>query len=258
MWQRLPATKERKSMNNLSNIFIDRKPVITHIMAGDGGMDNTVENIINLQSAGIDAVILGIPFSDPVADSDELTKAHLRAIESDTKMRDIFDKLEANKDRINIPLIFFTYLNPVYKFGYDAFMKRCKDCGVSDMLIADLPIDEQNEISEATDKYKINIISVVSTSSGKRINKTCKDASGFIYVLPSVNEGALKRLFEDVKDITDVPMVISADICGEDIAHNFADGVIKSDEIVKIISERKLDEGQIFINYLNSIKENTR
>ncbi len=170
-------------MSNLAAIFKNHKAFIPFVVADDPDFDTTVKNIVALAHGGADIVELGIPFSDPVADGPVIQAADLRAFAANVRTKTVFEIVAAARKETAVPIVFLTYLNIVFKYGYDAFLKRCAELKVSGLVIPDLPYESRAEIVPFAEKYGIDIIPLITPTSGHRIEKIAKSASGFIYVV---------------------------------------------------------------------------
>ena len=235
-------------MSNLAAIFKNHKAFIPFVVADDPDFDTTVKNIVALAHGGADIVELGIPFSDPVADGPVIQAADLRAFAANVRTKTVFEIVAAARKETAVPIVFLTYLNIVFKYGYDAFLKRCAELKVSGLVIPDLPYESRAEIVPFAEKYGIDIIPLITPTSGHRIEKIAKSASGFIYVVSSVGITGerdefftgLKTLVTEIKRYTDVPTAIGFGIHTPQQAQTMAstaDGVIIGSAIVDIVAK---------------------
>src|SRR5699024_2320597 len=104
----------------------DENLFIPYIMAVDGGLDALKEQILFLESCGVSAIELGIPFSDPVADGPTIQEAGLRSLNAGTTLKGVLDTLQSFIDERNVPIILMTYINPIFNYGVETFAKDCK------------------------------------------------------------------------------------------------------------------------------------
>lgn len=141
------------------------KAFIPYLIAGDPDIETTVSNIQALTTGGADAIELGIPFSDPVADGPDIQAGDLRAFAAGISVAGVFDIVAAARKFTDVPFIFVTYANIPFKFGYDAFCARCSELNVAALIIPDLPLEEQGEIRPSADKYGISLIATVPLNS---------------------------------------------------------------------------------------------
>ncbi len=116
---------------------------VAYVTCGDG---DTVRIVEELEQAGADMIELGIPFSDPIADGPVIQAASQRALRNGTKTRDVFDIAKKIRERSAIPLIAFSYLNPVMRYGVENFAHDAADAGINSLLLTDLPPESAGEI----------------------------------------------------------------------------------------------------------------
>ncbi|SET70849.1 tryptophan synthase, alpha chain [Salinibacillus kushneri] len=160
------------------------KAFVPYIMAGDGGLESLGEKISFLEKAGVTAIEIGIPFSDPVADGPTIQQAGTRALNEGTSLRDILAYLTDIKSDLQVPLIFMTYLNPVYKYGLENFSRDAREAGVSGLIIPDLPIEQADGIIPYLKQEEIALIQLVTlTSPEERIKKIVEASEGFVYAV---------------------------------------------------------------------------
>jgi tryptophan synthase alpha chain len=253
-------------MSKIKNAFDHGKAFVAFLSAGDPSVEKTIEYVLEMEKAGADLIEIGIPFSDPIADGPVIQAANLRAFAAGISLEKIFDMVTQIRKQTQIPIVFLTYLNPVFHYGYEAFMKRCAQCGVDGMIIPDLPIEEKKEVSEIAKQYDVDIISMIAPTSMSRIRQIAQDASGFIYVVSSMGitgmrseiETDLSSIIAAIREVTDVPTAIGFGINTPKQAKEmaaYADGAIVGSAIVKIIEEHGEDAAKPLYDYVKSMKE---
>ncbi len=152
---------------------------IAYVTCGDG---DTVRVVEELENAGADAIELGIPFSDPIADGPVIQAASQRALRNGTKTRDVFDMARRIRERSAIPLIAFSYLNPVMRYGIENFARDAADAGISSLLVTDLPPESSGEIRKAMQGCGVSTIFLLApTSTDARIKAVDKVSDPFVY-----------------------------------------------------------------------------
>ena len=250
----------------IADAFKDGKAFIGFLTAGDPTIEKTVEYVLAMEEAGCDLVEIGIPFSDPVAEGPVIQEANIRALSNNTNTDDVFEAIRLIREKSDVPLVFLTYINPVFYYGYDKFFKRCQELNVCGIISPDLPYDEKDEILEVTQKYGIDIISLIAPTSKERIQMIASEASGFIYVVSSLGVTGmrseirtdLKSILEDIKEVTDVPAAVGFGINTPEQAENIAkvaDGVIVGSAIVNIIAEHGENAKEPLAKYVQSMKD---
>ncbi|MDR1754645.1 MAG: tryptophan synthase subunit alpha [Eubacterium sp.] len=226
-----------------------KKALITFLTGGDPDIETTEKLIAAMAEGGSDIIELGIPFSDPVAEGPVIQSAHLRAFESGCTTDMLFDMVKRLRDNnVNVPLVFLTYSNPVFVYGKEKFMSKCKDCGIDGIIVPDLPFEEKDEFKSECEKFNIDLISLIAPTSGDRAEKIAADSEGFLYCVSSLGvtgtrseiKNDIAVLIDRVKKIKDIPCAIGFGISTPAQAAEmakFADGVIIGSAIVEIIAE---------------------
>jgi len=252
-------------MNKIGEAFRNRKAFIAYIMAGDPDLKTSSEYILTVQDAGADLIEIGIPFSDPIAEGEVIQAASERALRAGTRLDCVFDMVASIKDRMHIPMVFMTYANPVFVYGYDRFFSRCADIGISGIIIPDMPFEEQAEVKEPAKKYGIEVVTLVAPTSKKRVSEIAKNAEGFVYVVSSLGvTGVRSEITTDlsetipkIKEFTDIPVAIGFGISTPEQAKYFsgiADGVIIGSAIVSIIAKYGAGAKQALYDYVASVR----
>lgn len=157
-----------------------RKAFVSYITAGDPHLSQTPGLILALASAGVDVVELGIPFSDPLADGVVNQLAAQRALEAGTTIEGIFEAVKAIRTKSEVPIVLFTYFNPVFAYGLERFKANALKAGVDGMLLLDLPPEES--AGELTADSQIKRITLIApTTPEERVASIAEVSSGFIY-----------------------------------------------------------------------------
>lgn len=231
-----------------------KKAFVPYIMAGDGGLHSMKEKLLFLQESGADAIEIGIPFSDPVADGPTIQRAGIRALNEGTTLKKVLEVLNGFKNEVSIPLILMTYLNPLVAYGIDKFTEDAKNAGIAGCIIPDLPIEEEGLLTPALDRKEISLIRLVTlTTPVERIKEIGERASGFIYAITVMGiTGTRNEFSEDlagflktVKSVSSVPVlagfgVSSAEQVAEVCKH--CDGVIVGSKIVDLFEQEEIEE----------------
>lgn len=154
----------------------NEKAFIAYICAGDPSLARTVDLALALEKAGTDIIELGIPFSDPLADGLVNQLAAQRALEAGATVRGVLDCIRQIRTRSQIPIVLYTYLNPIFQFGLERFHREAQEAGVDGLLILDLP-PEEDQPAEGP----LHIRLIAPTTPPERIQQICARAAGFIY-----------------------------------------------------------------------------
>ena len=253
-------------MNKFEEIF-NKKAFISFITAGDPDLDSTIKFVDKMIEAGVSLIELGIPFSDPIAEGDVISEADIRALKSKTTTDKIFDTIK--KIRIkhpDFPLIFMTYANPVYSYGYDKFFKKCEELNMLGAIIPDMPYEEHDEVAIIAKKYNQTIISMIAPTSEDRIKKIASSSEGFIYLVSSLGvtgmrdtfSSNLEEIVKKIREYTKTPVAIGFGIKNEEQAYNMAklaDGAIVGSAIVSIIAKYGSDASSYVYEYCKKMVE---
>lgn len=191
-------------MNKINRLFSrkeDRKLLSIYFCAGCPTLNGTAEVILTLERRGIDMIEVGIPFSDPLADGPVIQSAGSRALKNGMTLSILFQQLKSIKDQVNIPLVLMGYLNVVMHNGYEHFFQSCVECGVSGVIIPDLPFkDYLEEVKPIADRYDIRVIMMITPeTSEERIRMIDEHTSGFIYMVSSASITGAQANFNNQK-----------------------------------------------------------
>jgi len=159
-----------------------KKGFIAYIGAGDPNLDDTVEIVLELEKAGVDIVELGLPFSDPLADGRVNQDAATRALEAGATFAGVMDCVCKIRERSQIPMIFYAYLNTLYARGFEKAMTEAAEAGIDGFLILDMPCEESGPYKGAIKAANLNnIVLITPTTPEERMKKIVKNANGFVY-----------------------------------------------------------------------------
>lgn len=255
-----------KAMSRIEKAFANGKAFIAFLTAGDPDPDSTKKYVLEMEKAGADLIEIGIPFSDPIAEGPVIQEADLRALSGGITTDRIFDMVTELRKETEIPIVFMTYLNPVFHYGYDAFFARCQAAGVDGIIIPDLPYEEKGEVDSVSARYGVTLISMIAPTSRERIEQIAKEAKGFLYVVSSMGvtgtrteiKTDLDSMLKAIRQVTDVPAAVGFGIHtpkqAADIAQK-ADGVIVGSAVVKLIAQYKNHAEQHVYTYVRMMKD---
>lgn len=252
-------------MSKLTDAFNNGKAFIPFIVAGDPDEASTLNNILAMAKAGADIIELGIPFSDPVADGPVIQAGDLRAFKGGITVDKIFGIVKAARQQIQTPIVFLTYANVPFKYGYDRFCAQCQALGVNGLVIPDLPFEEQGEIRPFTQKYGLDLIMLITLNSGDRVPALAKAAEGFIYVVSTQGitgerdefDHRLAALFAEIKQYTEVPAALGFGIhtpAQAKALSQFADGIIVGSAIVELAAQHGTEAAAAIGKYTAEMK----
>ena len=253
-------------MSEIAKAFENGKAIIGSIMGGYPDIGMTEEFVMEMLRGGADIIEIRIPFSDPVADEPATQEANCRSLEAGTGLDGLFRLVQSLRQKTEVPIIFKTYLNPVFHHEYQRFFQRCHQVGLDGIVILDLPLEERSEITGICEMCRVDLISTVASTSGSRIGMIASVSKGFLNVLPpfSINgnegdfESGLRTMFEHVRAATDTPRVMGAGVTNPEQARRiarYADGVLVDSGIVRLINENGSEAGASICRYIRDIKE---
>jgi tryptophan synthase alpha chain len=234
-------------MSRIKRLFATEKAYIAYLTAGDGGMEHSLQAALALIDGGVNMLEIGIPFSDPIADGPVIQRASARSLMHATTLTDVLWLIEQIRLRSDIPLILFSYLNPVLAGLKSDFLHKAKCAGVDGLLLVDCPLEESQMISVECTKQHLDLIYVITPATSlARVAEINRHAHGFLYY--ACRKGttgvrdALPQDFQQqmsaIKAIVDLPVVVGFGISNHEMASavlNHADGVVVGSLFVKAL-----------------------
>lgn len=253
-------------MSKIGKAFEGRKAFIGFLTAGDPSLEKTEEYILAMEQAGADLIEIGIPFSDPIAEGIVIQEANIRALKNGVNAEQIFHMVERLRKKTEIPLVFLTYMNPIYHYGYTEFFERAKQAGLDGVIIPDLPFEEKSELKADAERNDIDLISLIAPTSQKRIEMIASEATGFLYVVSSLGvtgmrseiKTDLSSILTAIRRVTDLPAAVGFGINTPEQAAAIgaeADGVIVGSAIVKIIEKYGNEAAKPVYEYVKRMKD---
>ncbi len=225
------------------------KAFIPYIMCGDPSLKKTGRLVRLLEECGADAIELGVPFSDPLADGPVIQAAGQRALDAGVNLRVSMEFVKKLREQTGLPLILMTYYNPVFRYGEDAFAKDAPACGVDGVIIPDLPVEEGGPMAGKAARHGLDVIFLAAPTSGDdRLKKVARASRGFIYFVSitgitgaklDISEG-LRASVEKLKGASKKPVMVGFGISTPEEAatvSSIADGVVIGSAIVKAAGE---------------------
>jgi tryptophan synthase alpha chain len=256
-------------MSRIQNAFKQGKAFISFVTGGDPDLETTEKLIVAMEAAGADLIEIGIPFSDPIAEGAVIQEANERALSAGCTTDKLFDMVKGVRGKVSVPLVYLTYINPIYTYGKDRFFKRCVECGIDGIIVPDLPFEEKEELELDCLKYGVDLISLIAPTSNDRIRMIAEQATGFIYCVSSMGVTGVRSeiktdissMISMVREVTSTPCAVGFGISTPDQAREFAavsDGAIVGSAIVKIISQYGKDSIKPVADYVREMKEAVR
>lgn len=255
----------RKSEERINKAFSGGKAFIPFVTCGDPDMETTERLVLAMARSGADIIELGIPFSDPVAEGPVIQMADMRALESGTTTDRLFEMVARIRKASSVPLVFMTYINPVFTYGKERFLERCSHVGIDGLIVPDMPFEEREELLAPCERYGVTLISMIAPTSERRIKAIASQARGFVYCVSSLGVTGMRTTLSDVaKDMVaavkrerDIPCAIGFGISTpEQTAHmaSFSDGVIVGSAIVRLVAQYGKDSVPIVAGFTERMK----
>lgn len=240
-------TMFQKRLPKQKDLFI---PFIT---AGDPTPEVTVELAVTLFEEGASVIELGVPYSDPLADGPVIQEASKRALKQGMTLQRAIELVPAIRERgVTIPVVLFTYYNPVHQFGEEKLLDKLVANEIDGLLIPDLPFEESESLQSNCLEKGIELISLVAPTSRERIQKIAKNARGFLYCVSSLGVTGERKTFDekvneflsDVKSHANIPVAVGFGISSPEQVRQFkdkCDGVIVGSALIRKIASLQED-----------------
>jgi len=226
------------------------KALVGFVSAGDPSPSVSLELLTAMCHAGLDILELGIPFSDPTADGPVIQRASARALKSGATLAGAIEMTRTLRKRTDIPLILFSYYNPIFAYGIDSFFRDAPAAGADGMLVVDLPPEESRELTDCwTGGDEFALIRLVApTTPTERMKQIAKNASGFLYLISKtgvtgsagLNIEPVRRRIAGLRALTDLPLCVGFGISNPAEAGALAphaDGVVIGSAFERTIEE---------------------
>ena len=227
------------------------KALIVYLTVGDPSLEKTEEIILGLGEAGVDLLELGVPFSDPTADGPIIQAACRRALRNGVTLPRILRMVASIRRASEIPMVLFSYYNPLFSFGCERFAAKAKEAGVDGVLVVDLPLEESPELRRYTDPLGIDFISLIAPATPEeRIRRISRRGSGFLYCISitgvtgtaSPRPEEIRRDMDRIRRITHLPLAVGFGIAtahqvGQIAPH--VDGIVIGSAMVRMIEENR-------------------
>jgi tryptophan synthase alpha chain len=241
-------------MSRLQTIFDrlrrDREiGLVAYLTAGDPDLPRSREIIRAVARGGADVIEIGVPFSDPVADGPAIQRASERALAAGCHLGAVLDLLEEMRPDLTPGIVLFTYVNPVIRFGVDAFAERAAQAGVDGVLLLDVPIEESEPMKRRFDAHGIDSIFLVSpTTSDARLADASRLGRGFLYAISRLGvtgartsvAASARPLAERVRAASGLPVAMGFGISQPEHVRQvgeFADAAVVGSALVQAVAE---------------------
>lgn len=227
-----------------------RCALMPFLMAGDPDLERTRAVLLALQAAGADMIELGIPYSDPLADGPVIQAAASRALASATTPGKVLEMLGSLRGELTIPVILFTYSNPLLNRGMEAFCRAAAAAGAAGLVVPDLPLEEAEKLSAIAAAEGLDLVLLVApTTPADRMGRIAAASRGFTYLVSVTGvtgvrtsiETRVEGLVQQLKGMGPTPVAVGFGIAGPEQARQVrdwgADGAIVGSALVKVMAE---------------------
>jgi tryptophan synthase alpha chain len=228
------------------------------LMAGDADLDQTRSTLLALQANGADLIELGIPYSDPLADGPVIQAAASRALAAGTTPGRVLEMLASLRGELTIPLILFTYSNPLLNRGMEAFCEAAATAGAAGLVVPDLPLEEAEKLSAIAAAQGLDLVLLVApTTPADRMDRIAHASRGFTYLVSVTGvtgvrtslETRVQGLVQQLKAMGPTPVAVGFGISGADQARQVrdwgADGAIVGSALVKVMAEAQAQQADV-------------
>ena len=194
-----------------------RKGMIAYLTAGDPSPERTPDLIHALVRGGADLIELGVPFSDPIADGPVIQRAGYRALKAGTTLKRVLEIAAKVREQSEVPLLLFTYLNPVMRYGLDQLARDAAACGIDGCLLTDASVEEAHDYAGAMHRCGLDTVFLAApTSTERRLRLVAEYSTGFVYLVSRTGvtgerdsiSGAVAPLVGAMRAITDLPLAV--------------------------------------------------
>jgi tryptophan synthase alpha chain len=226
-----------------------RKALIAYLTAGDPSPARTPDLVAALERGGADLIELGVPFSDPIADGPVIQRGAERALKAGTNLAAVLEIGRTIRQSSQIPLLLFTYLNPVMRYGVEKLARDAKAAGIDGCLLTDLSVEEAAPYVDAMRSAALDTVFLAApTSTPERLKLVAKYSTGFVYLVSrtgvtgerdSLSE-SVEPLVASMRAISPLPLAVGFGISTPEQAREVArvaDGVVVGSAFVRLIGE---------------------
>ena len=229
----------------------NRAALVAYITAGDPCLDRTPALVESLESGGADIIELGVPFSDPIADGPVIQRAADRALKAGATVPRVLDIARQIRRRSQVPLVLFSYLNPLLRYGWDRLASEAAEIGIDGVLLTDLSVEEaEDHIPALRLKGLDTVFLAAPTSTPMRLDLLAKYSSGFVYLVSRTGvtgerqdlPASVGTLVSALRARTSLPLAVGFGISTPDQAAavaQLADGVIVGSAFVRIVEQNR-------------------
>ena len=243
-----------------------RKGLIAYITAGDPSPERTPALVEAIERGGADLIELGVPFSDPIADGPVIQRAGYRSLQAGTSVRKVLEIAAEIRARSEIPLLLFTYLNPVMRYGIEKLAADAKAAGIDGCLLTDASVEEAAAYVAVMRSAGLDTVFLAApTSSPRRLRLVAEYSTGFVYLVSRTGvtgerdsiSSAVGPLVASMREVTDLPLAVGFGVATpEHVAEigRQAEAVVVGSAIMRLI-EKNAGNASLEIQLESFIRE---
>ena len=256
-------------MPSISERFAERRgegraTLVPYVTSGFPSRSATADVLARLAEAGGDVLELGIPFSDPLADGPTIQDSTFRALEGGMSVAGTLEVLAEFRRASDTPIVLFSYLNPIVRYGLEAFLADAEEAGAQGLLLTDVPTGADPQIEEAILASPLDLIRLIApTTQPDRAAAIAKKGQGFLYYISRTGvTGAREALAEDLeaevralREVVELPVAVGFGISTPEqaaLVSNVADGVIVGSALIRALDEGGPEGARVFLAALRS------
>jgi tryptophan synthase alpha chain len=244
------ASNQTRIGQMFERLRAEKKPaLIAYLTAGDPNPDITPELVAALERGGADLIELGVPFSDPIADGPVIQRGADRALKAGTTLPRVLQIAAEIRKTSQIPILLFSYLNPMLRYGFDKLAADAKAAGIDGVLMTDASVEEAETYVDAMRRNELDTVFLAApTSTERRLELVAKYSSGFVYLVSRTGvtgeqqelSNLIQPLIDSMRKYTNQPLAVGFGISTHDqfaSVGSMADGVIVGSAIVRVIEK---------------------
>lgn len=251
----------------------DHPRLVTYVTAGDPDLGRSRDVVLALARAGADVIEVGVPFSDPIADGPVIQRASERALAAGGTLATTLDLVADVRQRSQVPIVLFTYVNPVLRMGVETFAERAAAAGVDGVLLLDIPIEESGTMHAALDRRGLDQIFLISpTTTDVRLREAARRGRGFLYAISRLGvtgardsvAGSAQPLVARIREVTTLPIALGFGISRPDHVREvtaYADAAVVGSALVQVLADATRhgdDEGAAVEQFVRWLRTGTR
>jgi tryptophan synthase alpha chain len=231
----------------------NRKGLVAYLTAGDPSPDRTPALVAALVRGGADLIELGVPFSDPIADGPVIQQGGERALKAGTTLKRVLKIAAEIRRTSEVPLLLFTYLNPVMRYGLEKLATDAAKCGIDGCLLIDASVEEAHEYVGAMQRHGLDTVFLAApTSNERRLRLVAQYSTGFVYLVSRTGvtgeraslSNQVGPLIEAVRRVTDLPLAVGFGVSKPEHVADLGrqvESVVVGSAIVRLIGEYGAD-----------------